>query len=338
MRLLAGPTSIQACLTLVLVVFGVSLLLYISTSENGSFWQIIWSASSDPTTYLPYTFGYAALLQTLHAYEYVSWKNIVVVDNSWDHHAFAERDRLLAEFKSLKGVIKTPVHLRFSQLQGMIDGIARGQGEEVYLWGHTDVVVLRNGTAPYATMKKCLKFAQSLDPVFLAPYGVMFFAYDLLSAVFTHASAAAPWDPAMPQYGSDCDRYRRLRLAGYAVADCPISIGSITHTHAVLTHDEKAKLWGSGLKVEQQVDLLEEINAASEQYAWRNGAGPKPADGASVEEEEDWHDGVRQFDLEAAAAEGSGGNQYYEAKWGPFTCELEDRIPNFDIDPIRTPH
>lgn len=346
-----------------------------------------------PKTYLPYTFGYAALLQTLHAYDHAEFRDIVVVDNSWDYHAYSSRERLLEEFDSLVEVIKTPVHLRFSQLMGMIDNHARDRGEEVYLWGHTDVIVLKNetlGVSPYQAVRGCLDLARRVShgedkhlieaaTGLKGPVGVMFFAYDLLSAVFTGPSASAPWDPAMPQYGSDCDRYRRIRIQGYGAVDCPNKIGEVVHFHGVMTREEKEVLWESGLGVEGQKEFLERLNGEKEQYAWRSspkgkgkgkgkgGKKAKPqrlppsgvlgdddqyeplpldedddadddtADSDPYEDEEeepeelDHHDGITEADMKAAAAEGDGGRQYFEAKWGPFDCELGERMPGFDI-------
>ncbi|GFZ44374.1 hypothetical protein JCM24511_02096 [Saitozyma sp. JCM 24511] len=130
------------------------------------------SGNQPVITYLPYTFGYASLLQTLHGYNRVDWRHIVIVDNSWDHHAHAQRARSQAKFPCVRDVITTPFHLRFAQLQGMIDTHARAQGAEVYLWGHNDVIVLQDCTSPYANMERCLDSARSVV--------VMFFAYDLV--------------------------------------------------------------------------------------------------------------------------------------------------------------
>ncbi|GFZ44373.1 hypothetical protein JCM24511_02095 [Saitozyma sp. JCM 24511] len=137
----------------------------------------------------------------------------------------------------------------------------------------------------------------------------------------------------MPQYGSDCDRYQRLRLAGYSTIDCVDPIAPVIHVHALLTHDERRILWDSGLSLEDQVSFLERINCDKDQYAWRNST--PEIEGEVVAEEEDWHDGLQPFDRAAAAAEGDGGRQYFEAKWGPFDCELGDRTPRFDIAAVR---
>jgi hypothetical protein len=52
------------------------------------------TSPSSPITFIPYTFGYEMLLQTLRVYQRAGWRNIVVIDNSWKRDAWKERDRL----------------------------------------------------------------------------------------------------------------------------------------------------------------------------------------------------------------------------------------------------
>lgn len=74
-------------------------------------------------TYLPYTFGYASLLQTLQAYDHAGSQDIVVFDKSWDHYAYQSRNRLMSEFASVSQAVRAPVRMSFSQIQGKIDNI-----------------------------------------------------------------------------------------------------------------------------------------------------------------------------------------------------------------------
>jgi hypothetical protein len=77
-----------------LVVLAVPLLLfslgYIGWSWNSRRRDVTWSPSTlrgddnarwPPWTLLPYTFGYAMLLQTLEGYRQAGWRDIVIVDN-----------------------------------------------------------------------------------------------------------------------------------------------------------------------------------------------------------------------------------------------------------------
>lgn len=150
-----------------------------------------------------------------------------------------------------------------------------------------------------------------------ADVGVVFFAYDWVSGVFTKASQAAPWDPAMPQYGSDCDRYRRIRLAGYRTIDCQVPIGTILHLHSPLSSENLETLYDSGMNTTEQREFVDRLQQEAAQYAWREGGK---------------FDALSEIDRAAAAAEGDGGKGYFEAKWGaPFTCEIDDRTPKFDL-------
>ncbi|WVF66158.1 hypothetical protein IAT40_000898 [Kwoniella sp. CBS 6097] len=326
-RLVLIPSLLLLCtaiITLLLLLnatstFTISSYLPSSLTTTYTFSSL---AFDQPKTYLPYTFGYPSLLQTLHAYHQAGWKNIVVLDNSWDHHAYSDRNRLFSELDPLVvDVIKTPVRLKFAQLQGFIDTLAREEGAEVYMWGHTDTILLGNDTRPYDMMEECLNWAKREGDI-----GVLFTSYDLLSAVFVNASAKAPWDPGMPQYGADCDRYARIRLAGYRATDCPYSIGEMVHSHTVLSSAEMDTLWNGRLNLEEQLEMLREINENAEQYAWR-GAG----EGEAGEAEGDRYDGFGPVDEAISTAEGEGGRSYFEAKWGPFDCELDGRTPKFDI-------
>lgn len=329
--------AILAALVLTIVLSGT--LLRFSLSGPGGIKAGLFSAPGPfPKTYIPYTFGYAALKQTLHGYDHVGWKDIVIVDNSWDGHAFEERLSLVSDFKSVIDVVRTPVHLRFSQLQGLIDHMARSEGAEAYTWSHTDMLLLATEiSGPHERMQDCIAWARQ-EGRRGRSVAVMFLGlYDIVNVVFVGPSADAPWDPSMGQYGSDCDRYVRLRLAGHQVMDCPSSIGTIFHHVPVISHTEKEKLWSSGLTPRQQVELLQEIKNATghTEYGWREGGlGGEDPDRQEAEEN-DRHGAWQTGDEAAAAAERAGGDLYFAEKWGENPeCELVGRTPKFDVPRI----
>lgn len=298
-----------------------SLLLLTSLSLTSSTLlpTIQWSSPSTPTltphgptTYIPFTFGWTMLLQTLRGYQKAEWPNIVVVDNSWNAYADGERELLRGEY-GVVDVIPTPVHLRFTQLQAFLDHLARGSGEDVYFWSHTDVLFVPFHQDVFRQATECVYRANENGTL-----GVMWFMYDLLSAVTVNAGRVAPWDPAMPQYGSDCDRYKRLRLAGLETRDCEERIGEMIHLHSVLSEGEMGELFDRAVPLEERVATVREIDGAREQYSWREGDGRVS---------------MTEADKQAKEAEGDGGRRYHEAKWGwgPPPCELDDRVPNFDV-------
>ncbi|CAD6565144.1 MAG: hypothetical protein TREMPRED_000943 [Tremellales sp. Tagirdzhanova-0007] len=268
-----------------------------------------------PITYIPFTFGWAMLLQTLRGYQISDWPNLVIVDNSWDGYAYEEKD-MLRDMYGVIDVIPTPVRLRFAQIQAFMDKIAADSVAPMYFWSHTDILLVPNGPDTYG---------RAMDAVHRwdinGTLGVLHFAYDLLSAVTAKAGKIAPWDPAMPQYGSDCDRYMRLKLAGMHATDNGERIAEIIHLHSVLSEDEMERLYDDTEDVQERVRIVRELNDAREQYAWRYGG------------EGDGREGITEMDVKAKYAEEQGGRLYFEAKWGQIEelCELDDRTPAFDL-------
>ena len=310
--------------TLAFIIGGLVLLstsvLYFALSPHYSllelppYWPSRLSAGqAGPITYIPYTFGWPMLLQTLKGYQRAGWRDIVIVDNSWSGSAVKARNDLRAKY-GVRDVIAPPVRLRFSQLQAFLDHLLRIDGGRYYFWSHTDVLLVpfsKEGT--YELARQQVEAADAEGRL-----GVMFFNYDLLSAVTTSAGDAAPWDPAMPQYGADCDRYRRLRLAGLDAIDKRIPLGEVVHLHSMLSDEEFDELYDGEGTVKQRAERVREMDAGREKYAWRHAAGA-----LDVEDE---------MDRKAAQAEGEGGRVYHYAKWGEDpTCELADRTPAFDL-------
>ncbi len=270
-----------------------------------------------PITYIPFTFGFSMLLQTLRGYHFAEWPNIVIVDNSWDGLVYLRKEWLRERYGVLD-VITTPVHLRFSQLQGFLDKLARDAGESFYFWSHTDILLLADDHQAYQRANQCIESKQerSASPNGL---GVLFIDYDRLSAVSVTAGNAVPWDPATPQYGSDCDRYARMRSAGYEVGECQ-GIGYVAHVRAVMTEEEQDRFFGGEMSLEDRLAFTKTINQEGEEYGWRKGGTA------------DHRDAITMADTEASKAEGEGGRVYMKAKWGEdWNCALEGRSPAFDV-------
>jgi len=274
------------------------------------------TSPTEPITYIPYTFGHAMLMQTLCGYQNIGWRNIVIVDNSWKKGVFRDREALKATY-GVREIIATPVHLRFAQIQGFIDNLARGNGEKTYFWSHTDVLLLSSHTDAYDRALRSVQVGYETDP---STYAITFFSYDWLSSVGVAGSGLAPWDPATPQYGADCDRYGRLRRAGAGIFQNEIEVGTLMHLHSVLSESEQDELFAGHMTMEEQVAFVQEISDSRDQYSWRQG------------DKEDVRDGITPMDTAAKEAEGSGGGGYMSAKWGDgWACELVGRDPRWDV-------
>ena len=349
------PKPLLIVSAVVLILFTLSFVTWSWNSGTSSLSEVLssrWKSPGDvkapwpPWTFLPYTFGYSMLLQTLEGYLQAGWKDVVIVDNrwashlrslssaqgglhfhspqlffysrsSWDHYAFASREHLKKRY-SVRDVVPVPAHLRFSQLQAFMDHLAIEAGLLAYFWGHTDILLLRNGRNPYEAAVECLASAKN-------DAGVVFFDYDRLCGVFTRSAMAAPWDPFMPQYGADCDRYRRLRLAGLTVEDCEYTIGAILHLKAALNTDDLAQLYNSSMTLEQQIAFVDEKTKDTEPYSWKSSSK---------------YDSASEVDMKAADAEGVAGGAYWNHKWGrPLPCDKSEMyvLPKFDVPGSTTP-
>jgi hypothetical protein len=151
----------------------------------------------------------------------------------------------------------------------------------------------------------------------------MFFQYDILSAVTSIARQKAQWDVNMPQYGSDCDRYKRLRLSGLTVRDCYTGVGDILHLHSILGEEDFEFLYFGGGNRTARIEYIRGVDEKREQYSWRVGSGDGNGDDGAE---------MGTMDQYGKDAEGMGGERYFDGKWGAgHTCELDDRLPLFDV-------
>jgi hypothetical protein len=318
--ILAGLISTVLIITLALLSSPPAYIPFVTplianADDASPYWQY-----DDMVTYIPFTFGWTMLLQTLRGYRSSGWKNVVIVDNSWQGHAIKQKGHL-REVYGILDVIQTPVRLRFPQLQAFLDHLARESHAKAYFWSHTDILLVPNITQSHALDVQGGPHRRATESVRRAnqdgTLGVMFFSYDLLSAVTTNAGHVAPWDPSMPQYGSDCDRYKRLRLSGLQVTDCETSIGEVLHMHSSLSADQFEFLYDEQQPLDSRLEFVQEVDGGRDKYAWR-----LDEDGETLTE----------MDKKASEAESEGGRLYHFAKWGENApCELENRFPAFDI-------
>jgi len=71
-------------------------------------------------TFIPYTFGFSMLIQTLTMYGWNQWKRIIIVDNS-PHKDCFHRSKIIHQlFPFVSKIVITPTRLRFAQLMDFI--------------------------------------------------------------------------------------------------------------------------------------------------------------------------------------------------------------------------
>lgn len=106
-----------------------------------------------------------------------------------------------------------PVPLTFAQTQNWMLKLARE--ETFYLFMHSDA-----SCEPWV-IEKLIAMAEAQTE----KWGVIFTAYDALAAYNTEAfNAVGGWDANLQWYGSECDMYYRLRLAGYPTLESKLPV------------------------------------------------------------------------------------------------------------------
>lgn len=114
----------------------------------------------------------------------------------------------------LQTTIITPESpITFSQTQNLMLNLAKKSGIPFYFFLHSDA------EAEGDTVERL--YWMAMDEF----YGVIFTAYDSLAAFNTAAfDAIGGWDEKLHWYRSDCDVYRRLRLAGYPTIESNLPV------------------------------------------------------------------------------------------------------------------
>ena len=118
---------------------------------------------------------------------------------------------------TLGEIIEPPVPLTFSQTQNWMLKLAKERRVPFYFFMHSDA------EAGPDTVQKLYQMA--MHETSQRKWGVIFTAYDALAAFNTAAmDAIGGWDTNLSWYASDCDCYRRLRLAGYPTLESGLHV------------------------------------------------------------------------------------------------------------------
>ena len=111
------------------------------------------------------------------------------------------------------------VPLSFAQTQNwMIDLAEHFEAPGFYLFMHSDAEAIGD------TVERLVAMANAYT-IQKRKWGVIFTAYDALAAFNTAAFRhVGGWDTVLSWYLSDCDMYRRLKLAGYELIDSGLPV------------------------------------------------------------------------------------------------------------------
>lgn len=158
-------------------------------------------------TFIPYVNEKQLLETALNSIKSM-WPNTIVIDNS--PHCNARLENL--EVK----IYRPPVPLSFAQTQNLMQEIAFSHNLKHYFYLHSDAEALED------CAEKFLEFVNSLNQ----PWGVVFTHYDVFCAFNCEAvKATGKWDWRMfPWYYTDCDYFRRLKLAGFPIIQSTLKV------------------------------------------------------------------------------------------------------------------
>lgn len=133
------------------------------------------------------------------------WEQLVLIDNTGRSELAAQ------DFGHPFPIIEPLVPLSFSQTMNAVMHMASKRGCDFYITMHNDAVALEG------TPEKLLELVQQLFET-KSNWGVVFTNYDTLCAFNTSAvQDVGEWDTVLPQYFSDVDYYRRVKLKGYEI-------------------------------------------------------------------------------------------------------------------------
>jgi hypothetical protein len=138
----------------------------------------------------------------------------VIIDNSSADERWSLEP---LDIKFGASIVKPSVPLTFAQTMNFVMMLAERQNAHYCLVIHDDAEAGVNSGDMLLTM--CREHNSK------GKWGAIFTNYDSFVALNVAAcKAVGPWDANLPQYFSDCDYYRRLRLAGYQTLDSGLPV------------------------------------------------------------------------------------------------------------------
>jgi hypothetical protein len=153
---------------------------------------------------------------------------------------------------------RPPVPLTFTQTQNWFLEIASADAdyEEFYFFMHSDA------EAGAGTVQKLVEIARRLIKEG-RKWGVIFTAYDSL-AVFNRDAfrEVRGWDTLIEWYASDCDMYRRIKLAGYELVESNLPV-----------KHEPSQTLNADPEIKRRVDLMFPFREYYYQEKWGGSPG-----------------------------------------------------------------
>jgi hypothetical protein len=166
---------------------------------------------SDFAAYIPVVNRFDLLANVIDSLPGYVHEELTVIDNS------GKRLNLQGVGDAYSGLV--PMTFTQSMNWEFKDAILRGKKFALHM--HSDAVI------PEGAVDKLFEKAREIDASG-RKWGVIYTFYDIM-AVYNPLAAedVGGYDTVFPAYFSDCDYYRRLRLAGWETIDTGIEVGHI---------------------------------------------------------------------------------------------------------------
>ena len=163
---------------------------------------------SDYAMYIPYV-NRPDLLDKAFNSAWDLRANLSIIDNS--------KDGLDRPFPGIF-VMRPPVPLTFSQTMNWMLADSRRHGASICMWMHSDAEAAEGSALALLGAARV-----ALDAG--VKWGVLFTNYDAMSAINLKAvEEVGEFDTNLPQYFSDNDYYRRMKLAGWDCMETGIDV------------------------------------------------------------------------------------------------------------------
>jgi GT2 family glycosyltransferase len=152
------------------------------------------------------------------------WPHTLVIDNS---------ESGLAPEAWPVPILRPPVPLTFAQTMNLLSRFAVERECDAMLFMHDDAEAVRD------TAERLVAIVDEAVTV-ERRWGVAFTRYDCLAALSTRMiREVGEWDTVLPQYFSDCDYYRRVRLAGFELIETGLPVVHVDQGSNTLRSDPR---------------------------------------------------------------------------------------------------
>jgi hypothetical protein len=133
-------------------------------------------------------------------------------------------------------MFRAPVPLSFAQTMNWLGRLATDRDCDALLFMHDDA------EAGYGSAERLIAIVDEAVRT-QRRWGVAFTLYDCLAALSTRMiREVGEWDTVLPQYFSDCDYYRRVKLAGFELIETGLHVVHVDQGSNTLRSDPRREM------------------------------------------------------------------------------------------------